>query len=105
MLECIFCKIVNKSIPAKIIYESEEVLAFYDITPKAPVHFLVIPKQHIESMLELTDQHQMLIGKLMVKANSIAKSLGLEGYKTHINTGITGGQEVFHLHIHILGSK
>lgn len=105
MTDCIFCKIIQKDIPAKVIYEDDDILAFHDISPKAPVHFLVIPKLHIESMLELKEEHHELMGKLMVKSNMIAENLGLKGYKVHINTGVLGGQEVFHLHIHILGDK
>lgn len=107
MQSCIFCKIVTKEIPAKIIYEDEDVIAFNDIKPKANIHFLVIPKVHIESMLELNDaneSHNKLMGNLMVKANSIAKNLGLKGYKSIIHTGVSGGQEVFHLHLHILSN-
>ena len=105
MSECIFCKINAKIIPAKTIYEDEDMLAFYDITPKADIHFLLIPKLHIDSMLDLTDNHSVLMGKMMVKANALAVSLGLEGYKIQINSGAKGGQEVFHLHIHVLGNK
>lgn len=105
MSECIFCKINAKTIPAKVVYDDDDMLAFYDITPKAQVHFLLIPKEHINSMLDLTEKHQTLMGKMMIKANHLAKSLGLEGYKVQINTGIKGGQEVFHLHMHVLGNK
>ena len=105
MSNCIFCKIINKTIPANIIYEDDEIIAFYDIHPKTKTHFLVIPKIHIESMLHLNDSgmHSALMGNLMIKANKIAKNLGLTGYKININTGVDGGQEVFHLHIHVLG--
>ena len=106
MLDCIFCKIIEKSIPSKLIYEDDEILAFHDVSPKADVHFLVIPKLHLESMLELQQKHQSLIGKMMLKANELAVSLGLKnGYKVQINTGLNGGQEVFHLHIHVFGNK
>lgn len=105
MPECLFCKIINKIIPSTIIYEDNDILAFNDINPKADVHFLVIPKTHIHSMLELTEEHQNLMGKIMLKANTLAKKQGLTGYKTHINTGVNGGQEVFHLHVHIFGNK
>ena len=106
MLECIFCKIIAKLIPAKILYEDDDIIAFYDVMPKAEVHFLVIPKEHIESMLTLQSHHKNLMGKIMLKANELAVSLGLkEGYKVQVNTGINGGQEVFHLHVHVLGNK
>lgn len=105
MSDCIFCKINSKLIPAKIIYEDEDLLAFYDAQPKAQIHFLIVPKEHIESMFSLQEHHQDLMGKIMLKANSLARSLWLEGYKIQINTGIKGGQEVFHLHVHVLGNK
>lgn len=104
MTECIFCKIINKQIPAKIIYEDEQMLAFYDIYPKADIHFLITPKEHIESMLTLEEKHKLLIGSMMVKANQLAVELGLDGYKVQVNVGVNGGQEVFHLHAHVLGN-
>ncbi len=113
--DCIFCKIINKTIPSKLIYEDELIMAFYDLYPKSKVHFLIIPKRHIESMLMLNnnisqdlniDKHNedlQLMGYMVMQANQIAKNiLNLSGYKLHVNTGKTGGQEVFHLHIHIL---
>ena len=106
MSECVFCKIITKTIPAKIIFEDDEILAFYDANPKAEVHFMIIPKDHIESMICLEHHHQNLMGKIMVKANELAVSLGLkEGYKVQINTGAKGGQEVLHLHVHVLGNR
>ena len=106
MTDCIFCKINAKLIPAKIIYNDDQMLAFYDINPKAQVHFLITPKEHIESMIELKDDHINLIGQMMVNANKIAQQLGLlKGYKIQVNNGHLHGQEVFHLHIHVLGSK
>lgn len=106
MTDCIFCKIVNKTIPAKIVYEDDEVLVFNDIHPKAEVHLLIIPKKHIDSMLKLTEDHQQIMGKIMVLANKIALEHGLNGgYKTLINTGTKGGQEVFHLHLHLIGNR
>lgn len=106
MSDCIFCKIIAKEIPSKIIFEDDDVLVFHDINPSADVHFLIIPKEHITSMLDLTNQHQQLMGKIMVMANSLALEHSLnKGYKTLINTGKNGGQEVFHLHVHVLGNK
>ena len=104
MSKCIFCKIINKNITANIIYEDDTLLAFYDIHPKAKVHFLIIPKMHLESMLEIAQEHRDLMGNLMVLANKLAVSLKLDGYKIQINTGVSGGQEVFHLHIHVLAN-
>lgn len=106
MSNCIFCKIIAKEIPSKTIYEDEEVFVFHDIKPAAEVHFLIIPKEHIENMLQLEDKHQALMGKIMLLANKLAKEHGLHnGYKTLINTGVNGGQEVYHLHVHVFGNK
>jgi histidine triad (HIT) family protein len=104
MNECIFCKIVNGDIPAKKLYEDDDVLAFHDIHPIAPVHFLVIPKQHIASMAELGPQHAEVMGKVMTVAGKLAREQGCaDGFRTIINTGRVGRQEVYHLHVHILG--
>jgi histidine triad (HIT) family protein len=106
MTECIFCKIRDGSIPAKMLYADEELMAFYDINPSAPIHVLLVPKTHIANTLEINEQDQLLMGHMIVTANKIAKDLGLhDGYKLQINTGKGGGQEVFHLHLHLLGSK
>lgn len=106
MSECIFCKLVTKAIPTKVVYEDDDVFVFNDINPKAEVHLLIIPKEHIESMLHLTDKHQALMGKIMVLANKLAFEQGLTGgYKTQVNTGLKGGQEVFHLHVHLFGNR
>lgn len=104
MSDCLFCKIVAGQIPSDKVYEDETILVFKDIAPKAPVHLLMIPKVHIESLAEVTLQHQQLMGYMMTKVPEIAKSAGLEkGFRTIINTGVDGGQEVYHIHIHILG--
>ena len=106
MDNCLFCEIINKNINSKIIYEDDEILIFNDINPKADIHVLVIPKTHITSMLELNTSHKQLLGELMLKANQIAIELGLfKGYKVQINTGKNGGQEVMHLHLHVIGNK
>lgn len=101
---CIFCKIINKEISSNIIYEDDSIIAFNDLHPKAKVHFLLIPKVHITSMLEVTNSHQELLGKIMIKASELASTHNLSGYKIHINNGASGGQEVFHLHIHVYGN-
>ncbi len=102
---CIFCKIIRKEIKASILYEDESILAFKDIAPKAPVHFLVVTKTHIESLLKVDASHQALLGHLNLKLAEIAKSQGLgAGFKIMVNTGEKGGQEVMHLHYHILGT-
>ena len=101
--DCIFCKIVDGSIPAKKIYEDEDVVVFNDINPSARVHFLIVPKLHVESLASCETQHQSLLGKLLLLAPKLANEQGLAGFKTLINTGKAGGQEVFHLHLHVLG--
>lgn len=104
MSDCLFCRIVSGEIPAKKIYEDEDVLAFHDIRPAAPVHFLVIPKLHVASMAELGPEHEAVMGKVMVTAARLAREQGCgEGFRTIINTGKVGRQEVYHLHVHILG--
>lgn len=105
MSDCIFCKIVRGEIPAKKVHEDENFMVFHDIHPKAKVHVLVIPKKHIESLAHLSEQDSDLIAKLTLTLPKIAKQLGLDsGFRTVINTGKDGGQEVFHLHYHLLGS-
>jgi histidine triad (HIT) family protein len=101
--DCIFCKIVKGSIPAKKIYEDEDVIAFNDINPSARIHFLIVPKLHIESLASCEEQHIALLGKMLLLAPKLAKEQGLSGFKTLINTGKDGGQEVFHIHVHVLG--
>lgn len=103
--DCIFCKIVNGTIPSKKIYEDDEVIAFNDINPSAKVHFLIVPKIHIDSLNTCEMQHQALLGKMLLLAPKLAKEQGLAGFKTLINTGRDGGQEVFHIHLHVLGGS
>ncbi|MDH5479841.1 MAG: histidine triad nucleotide-binding protein [Nitrosomonas sp.] len=106
MDNCLFCKIVRDEIPAKKIYEDNDLIAFNDINPAAPIHFLIIPRMHISSLVECEDSHQDLLGKMLLFAPKLAKEQGCtEGFRTIINTGRVGGQEVFHLHIHIIGGK
>lgn len=104
MSDCIFCKIVEGSIPAKKVYEDDDLLAFHDINPAAPVHILVIPKLHIESLKNCNESHATILGRLFQQVGQIASEQGLnDGFRTIINTGRVGGQEVYHLHAHILG--
>jgi len=106
MDNCIFCKIARKEIPSNKIYEDEDILAFNDINPATPVHFLLIPKLHINSLADAQDSHQSLFGKMLLLAPKLAKEQGCEdGFRTIINTGHIGGQEVFHLHFHIIGGR
>jgi len=104
MSDCLFCKIIRGEIPCNKVYEDDDVLAFHDINPVAPVHFMLIPKQHISSLADAKEEHAALLGKMLLLAPQLAKEQGLDnGFRTVINTGKGGGQEVFHLHIHIIG--
>lgn len=102
-MDCIFCSIVAKTNPATIIYEDGDVLAFNDIYPQAPVHILVIPKKHISSIIDATDDDVVLLGKLVNTARCIASQKNLTGYKLSFNVGKEGGQVVFHIHLHLTG--
>ncbi len=105
-MNCIFCKIVQGQIPAKKVLEDDDFIAFHDINPRAPIHLLLIPKPHIESLQHVDTSHQELLGKMLVLAPQLAAENGAqEGFKTLINTGPAGGQEVYHLHLHILGGR
>lgn len=107
MEDCIFCKIINKQIPSTIVYEDEEILAFRDIHPAAPVHILIIPKKHIKSIMELSLEDEKVIGKIYSVIQQIAKqeNIAQEGFRVIINCGENGGQEVGHLHFHLIGGK
>jgi len=107
MNTCIFCKIINGEIPSKKIYEDDETLGFHDANPQAPVHFLLIPKRHIRNIMETDRSDTGLIGKLLFKAQELAKQLGCEenGARFVINCKGDGGQTVDHLHIHVLGGR
>ena len=106
-MSTIFTQIINREIPADIVYEDESCLAFRDINPQAPVHVLLIPKKEIVSMATVETEDQAALGHLMVKASEIASMLGLSegGYRLVVNTNLDAGQSVFHLHIHILGGR
>ncbi len=114
MTDCIFCKIAAKQIPSKFIYEDDELVAFHDINPKAPVHLLIVPKQHIATLADCTERDSALLGKMMLLAPKLAAEHGCGytagedgkgdgGFKTLFNTGPNGGQEVYHLHLHVIG--
>lgn len=104
MDDCLFCKIARGDIPSQKVYEDDEVVAFHDIRPVAPVHILIIPKQHIPSLMEVEANHQPVLGKMLGVAGRLAAEQGAtDGFRTIINTGRVGGQEVYHLHVHILG--
>ena len=106
-MNCLFCKLVAGEIPATILYEDDEVIAFEDIMPQAPVHFLVIPKRHIQTLNELDLEDAPLVGKLAVIASKIAKEKGVadNGYRVVMNCNPDGGQTVYHIHMHVLASR
>lgn len=103
MADCIFCKIVAGQIPSKRVYEDEEVIVFHDIHPIAPVHFLIVPRLHVASLAQCDAEHEGLLGRMLLMTSKLAGEQGLDGYRTMINTGESGGQEVFHLHVHVFG--
>ncbi|MBW1635889.1 MAG: histidine triad nucleotide-binding protein [Deltaproteobacteria bacterium] len=106
MTDCLFCKIIAGDIPAEKLYEDDEVLAFRDIAPQAPVHFLVIPKKHIVDPAGVSEEDEKLIGKLMRIGSQIAAEEGVgDGFRIIYNNGAKAGQAVFHIHMHILGGK
>lgn len=101
---CIFCKIIAGQIPCKKAYEDDELLAFHDINPWAPVHVLVIPKQHIATLTDVGPEHDALLGRMLGLAPRLMRELDVSnGFRTVINTGRDGGQEVYHLHVHVMG--
>ena len=105
--DCLFCKIVSGDIPAEIIYRDDQVLAFRDINPRAPIHVLVIPQKHVDSLASVTDEQRDIMGKIMIVAREIAAAEGLSesGYRAVINVGLDGGQTISHLHLHLLGGR
>jgi histidine triad (HIT) family protein len=106
-MECIFCQIASGKIPSEITYQDEEVIAFRDISPQAPVHLVIIPRRHIPSLAHLSEADSALIGRMVDIANQLAKKEGLsqKGYRLTINCGEEGGQAVPHLHLHLLGGR
>ncbi len=106
-MSCLFCKIVNREIPASIVYEDERVLAFNDINPQASTHVLVIPKQHVATLNDLEPDHDAIVGELVRRAAAIAKERGIDagGYRTVFNTNRDAGQTVFHIHLHLIGGR
>ena len=107
MNDCLFCRISAKKIPADIIYEDSEAVAFNDINPQAPVHVLIVPKKHISTSLDITDEDNVLIGHLFRLAAKIAKEKGISerGFRLVMNTNADAGQTVFHIHLHLLGGR
>lgn len=103
---CIFCRIGAKEVPAAVVYEDPEILAFRDASPQAPTHVLVIPKRHVGSLDEWSEGDSALLGRLMLAAKGVAAAAGLKaGYRVVANTGAHGGQTVFHVHLHVLGGR
>lgn len=105
MSDCIFCKIAEKQIPSKPVYEDDKAYAFYDLDPQAPTHFLVIPKQHISCALDLTDADNDIVGHCYAVIAKVAKKLGFTSYRVVTNCGEQAGQTVFHLHFHVLAGR
>jgi histidine triad (HIT) family protein len=102
--DCIFCKIVAGEMPCHKVYEDNDLIAFHDINPVAPVHFMIVPKEHIPSLADAHARHELLLGRILLLAPLLAKEQGLaDGFRTVINTGRGGGQEVMHLHVHVMG--
>ena len=104
-MDCVFCKIVDGDIPSDTIYEDEHIIAFNDLDPKAPIHFLVIPKKHITSLATLDESDSDLLAKIMLAIKKLANENNLEGYRVVTNIGEDGGQTVPHLHFHVLGGR
>lgn len=102
--DCIFCKIVAGEIPSRKAYEDDDIFVFHDIHPAAPVHFLMVPKRHLASLSDATAEHERVLGKMMVLAPKLALEQGaMNGFRSVINTGPDGAQEVYHLHMHVMG--
>jgi histidine triad (HIT) family protein len=107
MSDCLFCRIAAGSVPAEIVYQDEELVAFRDIGPQAPTHVLVIPRQHIDTLNDLTEEQAPLIGKMHLVAKQLAEQEGIaeDGYRTLINCNSAGGQAVYHIHLHLMGGR
>ena len=107
MDDCIFCKIIKKELPSNVVYEDDDILAFRDIHPVAPIHVLVIPKKHISSLVELKEEDEAIIGRIYTVINKIAEQEGIldKGFRVIVNCGDDGGQVVKHIHFHLLGGK
>jgi histidine triad (HIT) family protein len=106
MEDCLFCKIVKKEIPAKVVFENDSLIAFEDISPQAPTHILIIPKEHFASLIEIPEDKKEILAELLLTARQIAQEKGLTtGYRIVLNTGKESGQAVFHIHFHLLGGR
>ncbi|HEY1910073.1 MAG TPA: histidine triad nucleotide-binding protein [Vicinamibacterales bacterium] len=107
MTDCLFCKIVSRDIPASIVYEDDRLMAFNDVNPQAATHVLVVPKQHISTLNDLSTDHDALVGEMVRRAAAIAVERGISagGYRTVFNTNRDAGQTVFHIHLHLIGGR
>ncbi len=107
MEDCIFCKIINKEIPASIVFEDEKMIAFNDINPQAPIHILLIPREHFASLNDIPGEKKDILSHILLKARQIAQEKGIaeKGYRIVLNTEKDSGQEVFHIHFHLLGGR
>lgn len=107
MKDCLFCKIINKNIPATIVFEDDKVTAFRDLSPQAPVHILIIPKRHIATLMDITEQDKDIIGYIYLVAQKLAKAEGVaqSGFRIVANCNENAGQAVFHIHFHLLGGR
>ena len=106
-MDCIFCGIVDRSLPTELIYEGEQIVAFRDITPQAPTHVLIVPREHIESVAALDESHAAVLGEIFLAANTIARQEGIgeTGYRLVFNSGRAAGQSVDHVHLHLIGGR
>ena len=106
LTDCLFCRIIKKELPSEIVYEDDTVLAFRDIKPAAPVHILIIPKRHISSLTDMTEEDEGAMGHVMFVASKLARDMGVsEGSRVVVNCGKDAGQSVFHIHMHLLGGR
>ena len=107
MLDCLFCGIVERRVPAELVYQDDLVVAFRDINPQAPTHLLVVPRRHISSLNDLTGEDDEIVGQMVRRGAALAKVAGLEdrGYRTVFNCNADAGQTVFHIHLHVLGGR
>ena len=106
-MDCLFCGIVQGKVPAKVIYKDDDILAFHDISPKAPIHILIIPTKHIATLDDVEQDDILIVGKILFRAKEIASQLGISerGYRLVLNCHADGGQSVYHIHCHLLGGR
>jgi histidine triad (HIT) family protein len=105
-MDCLFCKIANKQLPSNLVFENDQLIAFHDIAPKAPIHILIVPKKHIATINDLTEQETLLAGQMIQTAKQLAQQLNVaeSGYRLIFNVNHAGGQEIYHLHLHLLAT-